>query len=225
MPFLRRTCLLGALACLLVLSAPPVSAKELRLSYAEEMKPLLPLASPRFDRLQGVFLVSEADARRACPGASVRLVDGGQVRTLAMASDGRVEMPIDQALADRGAQLWLAKPDDAPDCRIFTNVTARLPVGQAWRYRDLSIFSAQLQAYLKHGAGLFSAFAPSLRGVLIRFEGNPVAEVVIHAAAGDIRLRSTDGELRLPIDARLADENPVVTLSAPALAVDGWLDE
>ena len=74
-------------------------------------------------------------------------------------------------------------------------------------------------------AGLFSAFAPSLRGGLIRFEGNPVAEVVIHAAAGDIRLRSTDGELRLPIDARLADENPVVTLSAPALAVDGWLDE
>lgn len=225
MPFPRRTRLLGALACLLVLSAPPVSAKELRLSYAEEMRPLLPLASPRFDRLQGVFLVSEAGARRACPGASVRLVDGGQVRTLPMAADGRVEMPIDQALADRGAQLRLAKPDDAPDCSLFTNVTARLPAGQAWRYRDLSAFRDQLQAYLKHGAGLLSAFAPGLRGVVIRFQGDATAEVVIHAAAGDIRVPSIDGELRLPIDARLSQENPAVTLSAPALAVDGWLDE
>lgn len=225
MPFHIRPLMLAALACLLALPAPSAAAKELRLSYAEQMKPLLTLGEPQFDRLRGVFRVCEANTRHACPGASISLVDGEQIRQLEIAADGNVEVPIEQDLADRGAQLLLEKPNNAPNCQIFTNVTAKLPAGREWRYRDLSAFGEQLQAYLEQGAGMLSLFAPKLRGLLIRFEGDNTAQLIIHASSGDITLQSTDGELHLPIDERLAEENPAVSLSAPALAIDGWLED
>jgi hypothetical protein len=224
MPRLLRSIALAGLMCLLALSAPSAAAKEHRLSYAEELKPLLALADPQFDRLQGLFLLCQADTRHACPGASIRLVDGERIRQLEIAADGRVDMPIEQGLADRGAQLWLQKPDSAPQCEIFTNVTAKLPAGLEWRYRDLSEVGRQLQGYLRRSAGGLSLFAPTLRGLLIRFEEDPTTRLVIHASSGEITLQATAGELRLPIDEQLSEENPAVSLSAPVSSIDGWLD-
>lgn len=216
---------LSGLTCLLVLSVAPAAAKELQLSYADELKPLLALADPQFDRMQGVFRVTLADASEACPATSIRLVDGERVQRLEMASDGRVDVPIEQGLADRGAQLWLQKPDSAPGCQILTNVTARLPAGREWRYRDLAAFGEQLQAYIKTSAGVISLLAPKLRGLVIRFDEHEPAHLTIRASSGDIVLPSSAGELRLPIDERLSEENPVVSLSAPVLSMDGWLKE
>lgn len=216
---------LAGLTCLLMLSALPVGAKELRLSYADELKPLLALTDPQFDRMQGVFRVTLANSGEACPGASISLVDGEQIQRFEMEEDGRVEVPIEQGLADRGAQLLLRKPDSAPSCQILTNVTAKLPAGREWRYRDLVAFGEQLQAFVKRGAGMISLFAPKLRGLTIRFEGDATAHLIIRASSGEIVLRSSAGELHLPIDERLAEDNPVVSLSAPVLSMDGWLDE
>ena len=224
MPRLLRSIALTSLTCLLALSALSAAAKEQRLSYAEELKPLLALVDPQFDRLQSLVLLRQTDTRHACPGATIRLVDGGQIRRLEMAADGRVDVPIETGLAERGAQLWLQKPDSAPPCQLFANVTARLPAGLEWRYRDLVELSGQLQAFIKRSAGGLSLFAPELRGLLIRFEQDPKAQLVIHAAAGAITLRSADGELRLPIDEALSKENPTVSLGAPAVAIDAWLD-
>lgn len=225
MTYLVRLIKFAGLACLLGSLTAPAAAKERRLSYAEELGPLLLLAEPRFDRLQGELRVCEEHARRACPGAKISLIVGEQVRQLVVAADGRVEIPIERELAERGAQLWLQKPDGAPTCQILANVTAKVPAGLEWRYRDLSAFSEQLQAYLNHGAGALSLFAPRLRGLLIRFEAGHAAHLVIHANAGEIALQSTSGELRLPIDKRLLEENPAVSLSTPALSIDGWLDD
>ena len=216
---------LAALTCLLVLSVLPVAAKELRLSYADELKPLLALADPQFDRMQGVFRVTLANASEACPGASISLVDGEQIQRIEMEDDGRVEMPIEQGLADRGAQLWLQKPDSAPSCQILTNVTAKLPAGREWRYRDLTAFGELLQAFLKRSEGMISLFAPKVRGLVIRFEEEQPAHLIIRALSGEIVLQSSAGELRLPIEERLSEENPVVSFSAPVLSMDGWLDE
>lgn len=221
MPRQRRSI---ALACLLALSAQSATAKEQRLAYAQELKPLLALADPQFDRLQSLVLLRQTNTRHACPGTTIRLVDGGQIRHLKIAADGRIDVPIEQELADRGAQLWLQKPDSAPPCQLFANVTARLPAGLQWRYRDLVELSGQLQAFLKRSAGGLSLFAPELRGLLIRFEQDSKARLVIHAASGDITLPSTGGELRLPIDEKLSRENPAVRLSAPASAIDAWLN-
>ena len=224
MPRILRSIALASLACLLALSALSATAKEQRLSYAEELKPLLSLADPQFERLQSLVLLRQTDIRHACPGATIRLVDDGQIRPLKIAADGRIDVPIEQGLADRGAQLWLHKPDSAPPCQLFANVTAKLPAGLEWRYRDLVVLSEQLQAFLKRSAGGLSLFAPELRGLLIRFEQGPKAGLIIHAASGDITLSSTGGELRLPIDEKLSGENPAVSLSAPASAIDAWLD-
>jgi hypothetical protein len=224
MPRLLRSIELASLTCLLALSALSAAAKEQRLSYAGELKPLLALADPQFDRLQGLFLLLQANTRNACPGASISLVDGGQIRRLEIAADGRVDVPIDQGLADRGARLWLQKPDSAPPCQFFANVTAQVPAGREWRYRDLSELNEQMQAFLAHNAGALAWFAPELSGLLIRFEEAATARLVIHASSGDMTLQATAGELRLPIDSRLSEENPAVSLSAPALAIDPWLD-
>lgn len=214
---------LAGLACLLGLSAMSVEAREQRLAYAEELKLLLVLEDPRFDRLQSLVLLRRKDTRHACPGATISLVDGEKVQTLAIAADGRVDVPIDRGLADRGAQLRLQKPDSAPPCQMFVNVTAEVPAGREWRYRELSERGEQLQDFLEHSTGGLSLFAPELRGLLIRFEEGPTARLVIHAAAGDITLPATGGELRLPIDELLAEENPPVSASAPVVAIDAWL--
>jgi hypothetical protein len=224
MPRVVRSVELAGLTCLLAFSALTAAAKEQRLAYAEELKPLLLLEDPQFDRMQSLVLLREVDTRHACPGAGISLVDGGQTRNLAIAADGRVDVPIERRLADRGAQLRLQKPDNAPPCQLFVNVTARLPVGLEWRYRDLSELSEQLQGFLERSAGGLSMFAPDLRGLLIRFEQDPAARLVIHASSGEIRLQAVAGELRLPIDEQLSEENPVVSLSAPASAIDAWLD-
>ena len=215
---------LAGLMCLLAWYLPPAAAKEQRVSYAEQMKPVLALADPQVDRVQGVFLLRQANTSRACPGASITLVDGAQSRPLEIAADGRVEVPIEQGLADRGAQLWLRKSDSAPSCEVFTNITGKLPAGREWRYRELSKMRDQMQAALKRSASGLSWFAPTLQGLLLRFEEN-TAQLVIHAASGEIILQSTAGQLRLPIDARLSEENPIVRLSAPAWAIDGWLKD
>jgi hypothetical protein len=224
MPLRHRSLELATLACLLALSASSAAAKEQRVPYAQELKPLLALADPQFDRMQALVVLSQANSRRACPGASISLVDGGRIRPLEIAADGRVDMPIDQGLADRGAQLWLRKPDAAPPCHLFTNITARLPSGLEWRYRDLGELSKQMERFLGRGAGGLSLFAPKLRGLLIRFADDSAARVVIHASSGEITLQPAAGELRLPIDGHLSEENPAVSLSAPALAIDAWLD-
>jgi len=102
MPLHRRSVELACLICLLALSALPAAAKEQRLSYAEQLKPLLVLADPQFDRIEGLFLLRQADTGHACPGASISLVDGEQIRQLEIAADGRFDVPIEQGLADRG---------------------------------------------------------------------------------------------------------------------------
>lgn len=224
MPLQRRSVELASLMCLLALSALPAAAKEQRLSYAEQLKPLLGLEDPQFDRLQGLFLLRQADTQHACPGASISLVDGEQILQLKIAADGRLDLPIEQGLVDRGALLWLQKPDSAPPCQFFANITAKLPAGLEWRYRDLSELSEQMQAFLRGSAGGLSWFAPKLNGLLIRFADEHSARLVIHAASGDMTLQATAGELRLPIDQQLSEENPAVSLSAPALAIDAWLD-
>ena len=224
MPFHRRFVELACLMCLLVLSALPAAAKEQRLSYAEQLKPLLVLADPQFDRIQGLFLLRQADTGHACPGASISLVDGEQIRQLEIAADGRFDVPIEQGLADRGALLWLQKPDSAPPCQLFANMTAKLPAGLEWRYRDLSELGEQMQAFIRGSAGGLSWFAPKMNGLLIRFADDQSARLIIHAASGDMSLQATAGELRLPIDPQLSEENPTVSLSAPALAIDAWLD-
>lgn len=224
MPLHVRFIELASLTCLLALFALTATAKEQRVSYAEELKPLLALADPHFDRMQGLVLLCQANTRHACPGASISLVDGDQIRNLEIAADGRVDMPIEQGLADRGAQLWLQKPDSTPPCQLFANITAKLPAGLEWRYRDLSEMSEQMQGFLRRSAGGLSWFAPKLRGLLIRFDEGHMAQIIIHASSGKITLQSTVGELRLPIDQQLSKENPTVSLSAPALAIDAWLD-
>lgn len=222
MPRHLRPIGLGSLICLLALAALPATAKEHRVPYADEMKPLLVLTDPQFNRLQSLVLLREADTDHACPGASIRLVDGKHVRRLEIAADGRVDVPVDQGLADRGAQLWLQKPDSAPPCQLFANVTGKLPAGLQWRYRDLVELNGQMQAFIRRSPG--GLFAPKPRGLLIRFGPGAPARLVIHAASGKIALQSTAGELRLPIDRQLSDENPVVSVSVPAVAIDAWLD-
>lgn len=225
MSLLIRPTLLASLICLLTWSTFSPAASEQRLSYAEQLGPLLILSDPKFDRLQGIYLVCEANTSHACPGVEISLVDGKQVRPLKIAANCRVDVPITQELADRGAEFLFQKPDRAPKCQIFANVTAKLPAGLEWRYRDLSVFGEQLQEYIKHSSGVLSLFAPKLRGLLIRFDKGDAAKLTIHAKSGEIALQSTDGELRLPIDKRLVEENPTVTLSVPPLTVDGWLDD
>lgn len=219
-----RSFVLAGLTCLLAFSTLSAEAKEQRIPYAEQLKPLLALADPQFDRLQGKFLLIEASTHHACPGASISLIDGEQIRRLEIAADGRFDVPVEQGLADRGAQLWLQKPDSAPPCELFVNITAKLPAGLDWRYRDLSETTEQMQTYIERNAGMLSLFAPKLRGLLIRFDDDRTARLDIHASTGDIALQSTAGQLRLQIDGRLSEENPTVSFSVPALAIDPWLD-
>jgi hypothetical protein len=183
---------------------------------------VLTLDQPRFDRLQGVLRLTEKDSWRACPGASIALLaDGGQ-RELAIAADGRVDVRVDRALAEGGAQLLLRKPDDAPPCALSANVVARPELRRELPYQDLAGLVAQMQAFVSAVAGGLSMFAPDVEGLVLTF-AEP-AELTIHAAAGDTVLSSADGRIELKMSKELAQENPLVSWNQSVVEIQPLLD-
>jgi hypothetical protein len=215
----------GRRAALLIMLAPVAMSalgKEMEVGYAELLKPLLTLDQPRFDRLQGVLLVTENDTRRACPGSSISLLAGGERRELTMAADGRVDVPVDRALADGGAKLLLKKPDDAPPCSLSANMVAKPEPRRELPYQDLAELVAQMQAFVAEVAGGLSMFAPDVEGLVFTFAGP--AELTIHAAAGDTVLRSADGRIELKMTEELARENPVISWNRPVVEIHPLLD-
>jgi hypothetical protein len=212
----------AALALLLMSIALTAAGKEMEVDYAQLMKPLLALDQPRFDRLQGVLRVTESDTRHACPGASIALLTGGQRRELVIAPDGRVDVPVDRALADAGAGLLLKKPDNAPPCSLSANVAAKPELRRALPYRELAELVAQMQAFVSAIAGGLSMFAPDVDGLVLTF-ASP-AELTIHATAGDIVLGSVEGRIELELDKELARQNPLVSWSRPVVEIQPLTD-
>ena len=207
---------------LLLSIALSASAKEMEMDYAQLMKPLLTLDQPRFNRLQGVVRITESDTGRACPGASMTLLVGGQRRVLVIAADGRVDMPVDRALADGGAGLLLKKPDSAPPCSLSANVAAKPELRRELPYRELAELVAQMQAFVSTIAGGLSMFAPDVDGLVLTF-ASP-AELTIHAAAGDIVLRSDEGRIELELSKELARQNPLVSWNQPVVEIQPLTD-
>ena len=215
-------CRQAALALLLMPVAMSTFGKELEVEYAEYLKPLLMLDQPRFNRLQGVFSLTEEDTRHACPGASITLLANGEQRELAIAADGRVDVPIDRALADGGARLLLKKPDGAPPCSLTTAATAKPELRSELPYRELAELMAQLQAFVEAIAGGLSMFAPDVEGLAFTF-ASP-AELTIHAAAGDTVLSSVDGRIELKMSKQLDQENPPLSWNQPVVEILPLLD-
>jgi hypothetical protein len=213
---------LAALALLLASVAASGADKEIKVGYAEQMKPLLMLDHPRFNRLQGVLRVTETDTRHACPGVSISLLAGGERRELSIAADGRVYVPIDRALAEGGAELLLRKPVNAPPCELTANVVAKPEPRGELPYQELAALAAQMQAFVAALAGGLSMFAPDVEGVVLMF-ADP-AELTIHAAAGDTVLSSADGRIELKIDEELAKENPLLSWNRPVVEIHPLLD-
>jgi hypothetical protein len=212
----------AALALLLMSTALSASAKEMEMDYAQLMKPLLALDQPRFSRLQGVVRITEGDTRRACPGASITLLVGGQRRALAIAADGRVDVPVGRALADGGARLLLKKPDNAPPCSLTANVAAKPEARRELPYRELAELVAQMHAFVSDLAGGLSMLAPDVDGLVLTF-ASP-AELTIHAAAGDIVLRGAEGRIELELDKELARQNPLVSWNRPVVEIQPLTD-
>ena len=212
----------AALAVLLMPVAMSAFGKEMKVEYAEYMKPLLTLDQPRFNRLQGVFSLTEKDTRHACPGASVSLLVGGEQRELAIAADGRVDVPIDRALANGGARILVKKPDNAPPCLLGVNAVPKPELRRELPYQDLAELVAQMQAFVGIVAGGLSMFAPDVEGLALTFAAP--TKLTIHAAAGDIVLSSADGRIELKMSQELAQENPLVSWNRPVVEILPLLD-
>lgn len=212
----------AALAILLTPVALSALGKEMKVEYAELLKPVLTLDQPRFNRLQGVLRLTESDTRHACPGASISLLAGGEKRELAIAADGRVDVPIDRALADGGAELLLKKPDNAPKCALSANVVAKPEQRRELPYLDLAELVAQMQAFVATIAGGLSMFAPDVEGLVFTFADQ--AELTIHASAGDTLLSSADGRIELKMSKELAQENPLLSWNRPVVEIHPLLD-
>lgn len=190
--------------------------------YAELLKPVLSLDEPRFNRLQGVLRVTENDTWHACQGAGISLLVGGEQRELAIAADGRVDVPVDRALADGGARLLLRKPDNAPPCSLSANVIAKPELRRELPYEDLAGLVAQMQAFVGAIAGGLSMFAPDVEGLVFTFAGP--AELTIHAADGDTMLNSADGRIELTMSKELAQENPLLSWNRPVVEIHPLID-
>ena len=206
------------------LTAAAAEAKELRVDYADQLKPLLALEEPRFARLQGIFALVEEDSEHACPGASVSLINAKEVRELAVAADGRVDIPIQRALVDSGAELLLKKPDDAPPCQFILAIAARPETRLEMPYAELVALSEQMQAFVESSAGVLSMFGPDVEGLVLKFAPGSNAHLTVNRASGAIELQATDARIELRLDADLRAENPVVRWSEPVLEILPLLD-
>ncbi len=164
------------------------------------------------DKLDMYIHLEPADKTLDLRDVALTVVHGGTRTPLPIDADGNLRIVPN-------AQ-WLAE-----DARILTNqpkqskvsmepaLNAIVPAGTQWRYGSLMGSIPQSNAAIGKMAGALSMFAPTIRSVILKFDGP--AQLTIQSKAG-AKQYATDGkqQIRLKPDAALVKENPPMVLSS-----------
>lgn len=204
-----------ALAALLTLFlATPALAEWREVPYADMAK--MPLSLKKADP-QGVFSYwyvarPTKGTGPLPPGLLLQIKAGEQVTPLAIAADGRVDMPFRQDWADAGAMVRVNQPKGS--FQMDFKMIPRVPTGTQMSYGQLTESAAVTERLIKEMAGLMSMFAPKVQTFTLEFADAPQTATLTWPN-GEKKVWKTAGNGRINLPWQ-SDWAPVkVELSAP----------
>lgn len=170
------------------------------------------------DKLDFYLTVQPANKKLKAADMNLTVVHGG-VRT-ALPLDEKAQLhtgPNPQWLAE-GATIMTTQAKDEKISVVY-NLDAVVPEGTQWPYEKLMSSIPQGNAAIGKVAGAFSWFAPTFKSVQLCFD--KPAEVTIQSRSGTRKfLSDARNRIRLPADAALLKENPLMTVSIRPLRAD-----
>jgi hypothetical protein len=212
-----------ALAALLALAPPLVHAGEWRdVPYAEVAKMPLALAKVDPKHIFAASMVAKpGEGLSALPADyKLQLKVNGQVIPLAVAADGKVDMPMRQDWADSGAVIQTNQPKGRVVVSLGFN--SRVPAGLRMSYAQLTESAPVLEQGIRQVAGLMSFAAPGVKSFSLSF-AKPPQTLLLTLPDGQKKSFKTDakGVIVLPWEPKWAAGT--VELSAPLKGIDQTL--
>ena len=206
-------------ACLGLAAAFPALAEWRDIPYAEVAK--MPLTLAKVDP-QKVFTVrlkaKPAKGQSALPAdLKFQLKLGDKLLPVAVAPDGRIELPFRQDWADAGAQLQINQPKGR--IAVDLGFDSRVPAGTKMSYAQLTEAAPILEKGISQMAGMMSFMAPGVKAFTLKFAKAPQT-VVLTLPDGKKRNWTTDatGKIEMPWEPKWA--KGTVELSSPLSGID-----
>jgi len=207
---MARLCLLVVLVAL----TAPLAAKEKRVPLPPLQDVITALANHPLVSSAVAVDFTLADSDQSCPGGEVLMVNGDQQLPVALDRRGSGDLNPSQLTAD--SELLLRKPDDAPPCTFGIGLRFHLHGDdQPLHYVDLMGLEAAYHRLVKAQSAVMSFMAPEFGGMVLVFDGDDPAQVVLTSELGSETLTTSNGEVSLLLDTDRINANPVVTFSRP----------
>ncbi|SFF81792.1 Protein of unknown function [Duganella sp. CF458] len=170
------------------------------------------------DKLDFYLTVEPSNKKLKVADMNLTVVHAGMRSALPLDNKAHLRMvPNPQWLAE-DAKIMTTQAKGEKISVIY-NLDAVVPEGTQWPYKQLMGSVAQGNAAIGKVAGAFSWFAPTMKSVLLTFD--KPSQLTIQSRNGTKRfLSDAKHKIRLPADAELLKENPLVEISTRPLQAE-----
>jgi len=128
-------------------------------------------------------------------------------------ADGRFALPITRALVDENPEVSTNQPKGSLQLDVALDVRAE--PRQSFDYALLGEMTAEYDRVVAGQKLTWRLFAPSAKGLVIRFAKGSDATATVQLASGPVKYAANDSdEVRLPDKAEWRRQNPRIELSA-----------
>ncbi len=133
-----------------------------------------------------------------------------------VAEDNSFALPLDPALKDENPTVVTNQPKGSLSLQVGVRIL--LPQTTRYPYSEFASGVAQANAMTKRFAGVMWLFAQTADSLILRFHRAERQMLRIAAADGALTLIADDsGTIFVRLDKKLAEENPMMELSEPAV--------
>lgn len=204
-------CLAPCLSLLLLLVANGAWASERYLDLHKVVEPVANLEGLRYVRADLRMTSTDAKVKPEAIVLTIRARDG-DIR-VPVDAEGRFSLPISRALVDENPEVITNQPEDT--LQVQVGVEVRAEPQRAFDYALLGEMSDEYGKVVGSQKLMARLFAPSDKGLLIRFpKGSDATVTVALANGGVVRYAADDkDEVRLPHKSQWKRENPRIELS------------
>jgi len=170
------------------------------------------------DKLDYYLTLEPVNKNLKAADMHLTVAHAGMRTPLPLDDQAHLRMAPNQQWLAEGATIMTTQPK-GEKISIEYKLGAVVPDGTEWPYNKLMGSVAQANAARGKIAGMLGYFVPNIKAVQLNFD--QPAQLVIESKSGIRRfLSDAKNKIRLPADAALLQENPLVTVSARPLQAD-----
>ena len=200
------------LPCLfLLLAAGHASAASRYLDLHKYIAPLTQLDGLRYVFADLRIQSANPAVKPEAIALTIRASDGDIA--VPVGADGRFSLPVERRLVEENPEVATNQPADSLQLNVSLDVRAE--PAQAFDYALLADMSAEYDRVVANQKLTWRLFAPSAKGLAIRFPKGTDATATVMLANGPVKYAADErGELNLPDKSDWRRQNPRIELSA-----------